>query len=217
MATSVKTETTNDAARPGAGSASERIAAVYAKALVGAAQTAGRLAETLDELDAVVDEVLSPNPRFEAVLSSWLIPHEQTAAMLDRVFAGRISPVLMNFFKILSRHGRLEILREVRRQARLLFDRMQGRIHVDMLTAKPVDPAQLDAIRAGLAKALGGEPVIREVVSPDLIGGVVLRVGDAVYDGSVAAQLERLRQQMIDRSVHEIQSRRDRFRSPAGN
>ena len=52
---------------------------------------------------------------------------------------------------------------------------------------------------------------------PSLIGGVVLRVGDTVYDGSVARQLEQVREQMIDRSVHEIQSRRNRFGHSAGN
>ena len=52
---------------------------------------------------------------------------------------------------------------------------------------------------------------------PALIGGAVLRVGDVVYDGSIANQLQIIRQEMIDRSVDEIQSRRDRFRNPAGN
>ncbi len=65
--------------------------------------------------------------------------------------------------------------------------------------------------------ALGAEPLLTRVVDPELIGGAVLRVGDTVHDGSIANQLEKLRQQMIDRSVHEIQSRRDRFRDPAGN
>ena len=58
---------------------------------------------------------------------------------------------------------------------------------------------------------LDGEPVLETLEDPELIGGVVLRVGDTVFDGSVARQLEQLREQMIDRSVHEIQSRRDRF------
>ena len=54
-------------------------------------------------------------------------------------------------------------------------------------------------------------------VRPELIGGLVMRVGDTVYDGSISTRLNKLRQQMIDRSVHEIQSRRDRFRSPEGD
>ena len=55
------------------------------------------------------------------------------------------------------------------------------------------------------------------VVDPAVIGGVTLRIGDTVYDASIASQLEHLRTQMIDRSVHAIQSRRDSFRTATGN
>ena len=72
-------------------------------------------------------------------------------------------------------------------------------------------------IAESLRGKLGGEPVFEQETDPSLIGGAVLRVGDTVYDGSIANQLQNLRQQMIDRSAHEIQSRRDRFRNPAGN
>jgi F-type H+-transporting ATPase subunit delta len=64
---------------------------------------------------------------------------------------------------------------------------------------------------------LGGEPVFRLRVDPALVAGAVVRIGDTVYDGSIANQLNVLRQQMMDRSAHEIQSRRDRFRHSAGN
>jgi F-type H+-transporting ATPase subunit delta len=64
---------------------------------------------------------------------------------------------------------------------------------------------------------LSREPVLVPRVDPHVIGGVVLRVGDTVYDNSVATQLQRLSGQIISRSVHEIQSRRDRFSYPAGN
>jgi F-type H+-transporting ATPase subunit delta len=64
---------------------------------------------------------------------------------------------------------------------------------------------------------LGGQPVLVVNTRPELIGGIVLRVGDTVYDGSVATRLARIRDQMIDRSVHEIQSGRDRFGSAEGN
>ena len=63
----------------------------------------------------------------------------------------------------------------------------------------------------------GGEPVLVPKIKPELIGGIVLRMGDAVYDGSVAARLADIRGRIINRSVHEIQSRRDRFSNPAGN
>ena len=62
-------------------------------------------------------------------------------------------------------------------------------------------------------KRIGMVPMLEKQVHPELIGGIVLRVGDRVYDGSIATQLERMREKMITRSVHEIQSRRDRFSS----
>lgn len=195
----------------------QRVATVYAQALVQAAQNAGQTAAVLEELGSLLGDVFQQFPRFEAILGSWLVPHDQTVGILDRTFAGQMSPLLLNFLKVLSRRGRLGLLRQVDQQARLLWDVMRGRIRVELVTAAPVEPALLDRIGQELQKALGGEPVVEQFVDPELIGGAVLRVGDTVYDGSVVNQLENLRQQMIDRSVHEIQSRRDRFRNPAGN
>ena len=75
----------------------------------------------------------------------------------------------------------------------------------------------VEQLAKSLRPLVGGEPTLEVAVDPELIGGIVVRVGDTVYDGSVARQLERLKSQMITRSVHEIQSRRDRFRHSGGN
>ena len=93
----------------------------------------------------------------------------------------------------------------------------KGRMEVQVATAAPLEEPQLEALKQQLGKLLGAEVVVKAEVDPSLIGGLVVRVGDTVYDGSVANQLAQLRQQMVDRSAHEIQSRRDRFRDPAGD
>jgi F-type H+-transporting ATPase subunit delta len=195
----------------------EHVAAVYAEALLGAAATAGQTEAVLDELDDLVAEVLDPNPRLERILSSALIAHDDKAGVLDRVLGGRASPTMLSFLKVVSRHGRLDCLRAIHRQARGLYEKMQGRVVVQVTSAVPVDDALADAIVRSIRPLLEGEPVLRRAVDPKLIGGVVVRVGDTVYDGSVVAQLNSVREQMTDRSAHEIQSRRDRFRYPAGN
>ena len=193
----------------------EHLGEIYANALLGAAESAGRLAETVEELESLVRDLLNPLPQLDRILSSGLISHEDKEALLDRLFAGRASTVLLNFLKVVSRHGRLDTLRAIARRARALYDRKRGVIPVEFVTAVPVSATLLGHVQQRLRGLFGGEPLLKHRVEPGLIGGAVVRVGDTIYDGSIANQLEKLRQQMIDRSVHEIQSRRDRFRPPA--
>lgn len=186
------------------------VGGVYAKALLGAAQRTD-MAAVLDELDSLVSDVLEPFPKFEAVLSSELIPFDEKLEMLDRTLAGRASPLMLTFLKVLAKHGRLGALREIRRAAHKLSDELRGQVRVEVTTAVPLDNSQAHRITEQLRGMLGAEPQLRRVTDPKLIGGVVLRVGDTIFDGSIATHLDRVREQMINRSVHEIQSRRDSF------
>jgi F-type H+-transporting ATPase subunit delta len=195
----------------------EHIAHVYAEALLGAAEKAGQTPTVLDEFDSLVADVLNRHPKLETILSSALISHEEKVGILDRVFGRRASPTMLNFLKVVSHHGRLDCLRAIHVQAHKLYDKVRGRVQVELTTAAPVTDELAGRIVAGMRGAVGGEPVLTRSVDPQLIGGAVLRIGDTVHDASIANQLQKIRQQMIDRSAHEIQSRRDRFRNPAGN
>jgi F-type H+-transporting ATPase subunit delta len=195
----------------------QQVAATYAKALLGATEKAGTTEAVIDDLAAIVAQVLDKNPKFEAILGSGFIEHEQKVGILDRAFRGRVSPLLLNFLKVVSSHGRLDLVRSIYYAAVADLDSLRGRVKVEVRTATPLDDATAKHIQAEMAKRTGSQP--RLVVHQDnsLIGGVVLRVGDTVYDGSVATQLRRVRSAMINRSVHEIQSRRDRFRHSGGD
>jgi F-type H+-transporting ATPase subunit delta len=190
---------------------------VYAKALLGATEKAGNTGEVLAELDALVDDVLRRHPQVDTALGTAMINNEDKVAIVDRVFAGRVTTVFLNFLKVVAGHGRGGCLRAVRKAAHDLLDQQRGRLRVRLTTAAPLDAELARRIENQLRAALDGEPVLVRVVDPDLIGGIVFRVGDTVYDGSVASRLEQLRQQMIHRSVNEIQRRRDRFSSTARN
>ena len=98
-----------------------------------------------------------------------------------------------------------------------LYDKLRHRIPVRLTTAEPVSAEMAASIADDLRGKLEGEPVIEQQVDPSLIGGAVLRVGDMIYDGSIANQLQEPSPKVSDRSAHEIQSRRDRFRHSAGN
>ncbi|NMC18899.1 MAG: ATP synthase F1 subunit delta [Thermogutta sp.] len=190
----------------------ERIAAVYAEAFLDVAQAAGEAEASVQELADVVQEVLDPWPDFEAVLASSVISHEEKSRLLRRVFEGRASEQVLNFLQVLSRRGRLDCLRAIVRAVQEEWIRRQNQIRVKVKTAVPLTAAVVSELERTLESLLGRRPIIEQRVEPDLLGGIVIEVGDTVFDASVAVQLERVRKQIIDRSAHEIQSRRDRFR-----
>jgi F-type H+-transporting ATPase subunit delta len=195
----------------------EHIADVYAKALLETAEKAGQTATVIEEFDAFMAEVVDRYPKLESVMASILVSPEEKSKLIDKVLEGRVSAMLVNFLKVVAHHGRLDCLRAIHYETRAFYDKLRNRIPVRLTTAEPLSAAAVEHIAEGLRAKLGGEPIFQTETDPSLIGGAVLRVGDTVYDGSVANQLQNLRQQMIDRSAHEIQSRRDRFRNPAGN
>ena len=193
----------------------ERIAEVYAQALLGAAGASAK--ELLDEFDALLAAVFDVYPGFEEILASGLVSTEEKSGIIGRVFAGRASLMMVHFLKVVAAHGRLDCLRIIHRRAHQLYEEMLGRVPVKLTTAAPITDELARKIAENLRQVIQAEPVLTRNVDPQLVGGAVVRIGDTVYDGSIANQLENIRQQMIDRSAHEIQSRRDRFRNTAGN
>jgi F-type H+-transporting ATPase subunit delta len=193
-----------------------RVGMVYGQALLAATEKAGKTDEVLDELDQLI-EFLAKQPKVDEVMASGMIANDQKMAMVDRVFAGKVTTTFLNFLKVVAAHGRGGFLRAIRKAVRDLRDQQAGRVRVQVTTAAPLDGELTERVHNQLRGMLGGEPVLTKKVDPDLIGGLVFRVGDTVYDGSVATRLARVRSQMIDRSIHEIQRRRDSVSSPTGN
>ena len=195
----------------------EHIADVYAQGLLDATERAGQTAAILDEFDALMADVLDKFPRLETVLASSLVSSEEKSGIIDRVFGSRLSPMLTHFLKVTARHERLDCLRAIHSRMHDLYDKLRNRVPVRLTTATPASAAMIANIMNDLRAKLGSEPILEQTVDASLIGGAILRIGDVVYDGSVANQLKNLREKMSDRSTHEIQSGRDRFRNSAGN
>ena len=205
------------AAEFGADVGAEQIATLYAEAYLAAAEAAGSAGEAVESLLSLVDDVVAEFPEFRDILGSILISHEEKCEVIDRVFGAKAPPLLVDFLKVLSQHGRLDCLHAVRRAAESLWDEKQGRVLVELTTPVAVDEATAAGIARSLSDKLHAQSVIQRKVDPRIIGGAILRVGDTIYDNSVAAQLQLIRKRMINRSVHEIQSGRNRFSYPAGD
>jgi F-type H+-transporting ATPase subunit delta len=183
----------------------------YAEALLGAAGRAGQTEKVLDELDELVLDVLSAHPQFAAILASEALPAPEKDRIITGTFENHASPLVMRFLRVLNRHGRLGLVAPVARTARELWDRQQNRRRVLIRSAVPLEGDQRQALLERLSRMLAATPVPSYQVDPALIGGLVVQIGDDVYDASVRNRLQQLRNRLTEGKTHEIQSRRDQF------
>jgi F-type H+-transporting ATPase subunit delta len=194
-----------------------QVAAVYAKGLLAATEKTDSTATVVEQLDVLVKEVLARHPKLQEIWASALIKHDDKVAMIQRILGGKVSPTVIAFLGVLSSHGRLGILSSVHKEIHRQLDDLRGHVRVFVSTAASLSGQEVENITKALRPLVHGEPQVVQNVDPTLIGGMVLRVGDTLLDGSVARQLAQVREKMIARSVYEIQSRRDRFRHSDGN
>jgi F-type H+-transporting ATPase subunit delta len=189
------------------------VARVYAQALLDAATERQQAAAVLDELNALVHEVLNRDPALEAFLASPAIGRDRKEKAIRDAFGGRSDEIFVNFLQVLNRHDRLEVIRAVAQEYRALYDEQSGRMPVQVESAVPLAADQEERLRQELRARFGREPVLATRVNPDLLGGLVVRVGDWVYDASVRNRLALIQNQLIERSSHEIQRGGDRLGS----
>jgi F-type H+-transporting ATPase subunit delta len=191
-----------------------RAAFVYAQSLLRAAEKAKVTDSVVQEFNSLIADVLDRLPQLEALWQSAVVDEEAKAVMVKKAFTGKASPVFLSFLQVVARHGRLSMLRLIHLALEEELNKARGKVRVLVSVAAPLDKAAEGKIIESVRQRLNLEAVLEVQVHPELIGGIVVKVGDRVFDGSVATQLERLREKMLNRSVHEIQSRRDRFSSP---
>jgi F-type H+-transporting ATPase subunit delta len=88
---------------------------------------------------------------------------------------------------------------------------------VTVVSARPLPDEWRDRIRRRLEETLPFKPIIENKVDPGILGGLIIQVGDTVYDSSLQARMKQLRGRLRQRSLHEIQSGRDRFSHSEGD
>ncbi|MEX0819654.1 MAG: ATP synthase F1 subunit delta [Pirellulaceae bacterium] len=184
---------------------------VYAKALLGATEAVGNSEAVLDELNSFVEEVLTKVPNLEAILSSPRIAAETKAAMIDKALGGKVSIELLNFLKVVARHGRFDCIEAIRQAMRQQLNELRGRVEVYLVAAQPLSQESRDLIENRLKTLLGKDVDLRVDVDDELIGGVTLRIGDTVYDASVANRLVRLKQELLSKTGQQLRDNLDRF------
>lgn len=186
----------------------QQVGALYAKALLGSAGDA--VDAIVAELEAVVRECLNPHPQLEQALASPRISQEHKEIMLDRIFNGRIDSRLLNFLKILCRRGRISSLRAIQMTATVMREQQLGKQRVTVTSAQVLSDDQRTQIANRLREVYDIDAVLIEKVDASLLGGIVLRIGDKVLDGSVRGKMQSIRAAVASGVQRAI---RDRYES----
>ena len=147
----------------------------------------------IDLVTGLLDEI----PDLRLFLETPRIDAEAKKALMRKAFESELPPQLMNFFLLTIDKRRQRLLRQIAQQFRALVDEKEGRAHVEITVARPIDDATLDLLTRRLSELLGVTAVPHVRVRPEILGGVVVRTGDTIYDGSVRRQLDGMRRQLL--------------------
>jgi len=186
----------------------DQVAKVYAKSLFELAESAGgqaRVGETAEEIE-VVAELVRADPKLRELLRSPIVDGGERGEALSRIFKGRVSDLLLRFLLVVNRHGRMAELLHIADAYDMLVQERFGRVEVDVFTVEGgrLDPAVEASVTQRIKAAFGKEPVLHSYADSHMIGGIKLRVGDQLIDGSVATRLRRLSRSIADRGRADL-------------
>lgn len=191
----------------------DTLSRIYATSLYELAEDAGgrdKIMEIADELEQVCN-LLQEDRQFREMLFSPVIDASRRAGALERIFGNRVTDLVLRFLIILNRKGRLGHLESIQAAFDQMVQAAFDRIEVDVITALEIDDEARNRIGERIKQALGKEPVMHSYTDPSIIGGVRLRIGDEMIDGSVATRLRRMGAALQQQGSQDIRSEIGRF------
>ncbi len=169
----------------------------YARALFDVALAEKADLSALDQELAAFNGLLKQHPTLEKVLLNPAVPtprkRETVAVLAARV---GLHPVLTKLLVLLAGRDRLVLLPDLLETYRARLLDHQNVVRAEVTTATPLAADRAQAIERSLAQATGRTVALTTRVAPEIIGGLVARVGSTVYDASVTTQLEKMRQRL---------------------
>ena len=140
---------------------------------------------------------LMEDPKVREFFRTPRISAARKKSALERAAGPSVPLMLLRFLKVVIDRRRQRLIPGVARQYRALLEQHLGLRHMDVTVARPLDAVELEDLGAQLSSATGATVIPHLRVKPDIIGGIVIREGDTVYDGSLKRQLDALRRRLM--------------------
>jgi F-type H+-transporting ATPase subunit delta len=169
----------------------EEIATVYARSLFEVAKEAGSLDEVRDQIDQVADAIADEHELQVFFFSPYFSSDEKKEGL--RKMLSDADPIVVNFLDLLIDNHRMPALFRVRHTLDALWEKENDLLPVQVTSAVELDEETVRHIGDRIGEQTGRKVQLSSSVEPDLLGGIVVRVGNSVIDASVRNRLEHLR------------------------
>lgn len=163
----------------------------YAEAAFEIAERDGTIEPWLQQLDNAA--LAAADPVTGRRLENPRVPLTVRLEALQSSLGSEMLPKVGNLLALVLRRRRVESLPQIAREFRRLYYRREGIVEATATSAAQLDEAELAALRSRLEEMSGGKVELETLVDPSLLGGIQVRLGDQLIDGSVRGRLERLR------------------------
>jgi ATP synthase F1 delta subunit len=173
----------------------EEIAAVYARSLFEAADDEGKLDEVRDQLSAFADALDGDHDMQVFFFSPYFSTQEKKEG-LHKTISGA-EPIFVNFLELLIENHRMPAIFRIRRGYEALWEERNKLLPVHVTSAVELDEETVRGIGDRIAEQTGQRVELSSTVAPDILGGIVVRVGNQVLDASIRNRLESLRKQVV--------------------
>jgi len=165
----------------------------YAQAAFELARERGELEAWELDLGSLADALRSPEAL--AFIASRQVRTEAKEAFL-REATGELSPLVWNLVRLLASRGRLALLPQIAEQFQALLDEHRGIAHAEVVTAVPLGDGEREALASRLSELTGKQVLVELYEEPEILGGLIARIGDQLIDGSTRSKLLALKRQL---------------------
>ena len=172
----------------------EEVAQVYSRSLFEVAREHGNLDRIKEEVATFAD-ALAENRELSVFFFSPYFSTQEKEDGLARTVVDA-DPTLVNFLQMLIENHRLPLIHRIRRQFDVLWDHENRRLPVEVTSAVALDRSVVEALETRIREQTGQHVQLESKVDPDVLGGIVLRVGNSVLDASVRNRLDQLRREV---------------------
>lgn len=179
---------------------STKAAKRYANALLGLALEKDILEQTKEDM-LLIKNTIDGSSDFQLFLKNPIIKKDQKKDAVKKIFKGKLQEVTFEFYNLLAKKDRENLLEEISTNFIELYNHHQGIIKVGVTSAKELDKSQLKELQNNIEESTGKQVQFETDVEEGLIGGLKIRIEDTVVDGSVKFKLSQLKDRLSSAAV----------------